>query len=79
MLWCIEVGFLVGSEQSRRAKGGQCGLVKPTQDEFLFSWIGVDIAYSKYAARLGGIGLGVDRQLLSLQGQTPIADGTELG
>ncbi|MEN9720557.1 MAG: hypothetical protein RIT13_1262, partial [Pseudomonadota bacterium] len=40
--------------------------MKPTQNKFLFTRVGVDVANRKDAVGLCGIGLGVDRQLLSL-------------
>jgi hypothetical protein len=64
---------------SGRAKGGQGGFVKATQDEFLFAGVGVDVAHSKDAGHIGGKCFGVDHQLLAFHGQAPVGDGAEFG
>ena len=75
----LQQGLSCGMHDGRRAKGGEGGFVKATQDEFFLAGIGVDVAHRKNAGHIGGVGFGIDHQLFALHGQTPLGDGAEFG
>ncbi len=75
----LQQGLSCGVHDSCRAKGGERGLVKAAQDEFLFARIGVDVAHGKDAGHIGGKGFGVDQQLFALHSQAPVGNWAELG
>ena len=62
-----------------RAKGGQSGLMKTTQNKFLFAGVVVDVAHGKDAWRAGGKSGGIDAELFALQGQAPLGYWPEFG
>jgi hypothetical protein len=55
-------------EQLSRTKGRQGGFVKAAQNEFLFAWVGVDVAYGKNALCFCGEVFCVHHQLLAFDG-----------